>query len=111
VIVDEFRSSLALYEQWLGTGEYPLPTLLHMVQCKLTDISNHVAVCHRNLAEHRCYAQLSLFGTRKGQLEKADRVGAVLEQVEEIQRQFLDLQFQILKGLFPEHMSRVQRSG
>jgi hypothetical protein len=107
VIVDEFRRSLAMYEQSLQTGQYPLPTLLHMVQSKLADVAHHIVVCHRNLAEHRCNAQLSLFGTRRRHLAEAERTGEILEQTESIQRELLAVQFELFKRLFPEHMARV----
>ena len=97
----ENKRALEHYERFFQTGEYPLVAQFHMVDKRLSAIAHHIVIIHRNLAEHRCSAQLTMFGARKRHLQKIDEASAILEEVEQLQERFFDLRLRILQKLFP----------
>lgn len=97
MILDEFRNSIVIYDEMLQEGARDPLTMLNIVDKRLADISNHIAVCHRVIAEQRAYAQTAfLGGTRKRHLDKADEAGQTLEQVIVIQSDFFEFRHKVL---------------
>ncbi len=98
MILDEFRDSIAIYDEMLGEGSRDPLDMLNIVDKRLADISNHIAVCHRVLAEQRGLAQSAfLGGTRKRHLDKAEQAGQALEQVIAIQSDLFDFRHKVLR--------------
>ena len=97
MIVDEFRDSITIYDEMLRDGERDPLTMLNIVDKRLADISNHIAVCHRILAEQRGLANGAfLGGTRKRHLAKAEQAGEVLEQVIAVQSDLFEFRHKVL---------------
>ena len=102
MILDDFRTAMKIYEEMLGEG-HDLPDLLNIVDKKLAEISNHIAVCHRVIAENRSGANsltALLGGTRQKQLQAAERAGATLDEIIQLQAEFFDFRYKVLKLLF-----------
>ncbi len=98
MILDEFRDSIAIYDEMLGEEERDPLDMLNIVDKRLADISNHIAVCHRVIAEQRGLAQSAfLGGTRKRHLDKAEQAGYALEQVISIQSDLFDFRHKVLR--------------
>ncbi len=106
MILDEFRDSIAIYDEMLRERERDPLTMLNIVDKRLADISNHIAVCHRVISEQRALAQAAFFGgTRKEHLDKAERAGQTLEQVIAIQSDFFEFRHKVL-----QHVAEFLRS-
>ena len=98
MILDEFRESISIYDEMLREGNRNSLDMLNIVDKRLADISNHIAVCHRVVAEQRGLAQNSFWGgTRKQHLDKAEKAGQTLEQVISIQCDFFDFRYKVLQ--------------
>lgn len=83
MIVDEFRSSLQLYKELIEKREVDTRLLASMDR-RLCDISNHIAVCHRVLAEKRSEAKtiIAILSLRESKLlQEAERTGEILGEV------------------------------
>ena len=97
MIVDEFRDSIAIYDEMLRNRERDPLSMLNIVDKRLADISNHIAVCHRVLAEQRSLAHGAFLGsTRKRHLGKAEQAGQILEQVIAVQSDLFDFRHKVL---------------
>ncbi|QHG85651.1 hypothetical protein ACCQ13_00195 [Xanthomonas sp. NCPPB 1638] len=97
MIVDEFRDSIGIYDEMLRSGERDPLSMLNIVDKRLADISNHIAVCHRVLAEQRSLAHGAFLGsTRKRHVDKAEQAGQVLEQVIAVQSDLFDFRHKVL---------------
>ncbi|MGY0617908.1 hypothetical protein [Lysobacter sp. A378] len=97
MILDEFRDSISIYDKMLRERSRDPLDMLNIVDKRLADISNHIAVCHRVLAEQRGLAQNAFFGsTRKKHLDKADQAGQTLEHVIEVQTDLFDFRYKVL---------------
>lgn len=97
MIVDEFRDSIAIYDEMLRNRERDPLSMLNIVDKRLADISNHIAVCHRVLAEQRSLAHGAFLGsTRKRHLDKAEQAGQILEQVIAVQSDLFDFRHKVL---------------
>ena len=95
--VEEFRQSIILYREMIEEGHDPLD-LLNTVDSRLADISNHIAVCHRVLAEQRCLLNLSIFpAARRKHSSKIDSAGAALDQVIAFQDELFHLRLKVLR--------------
>jgi hypothetical protein len=102
MILDEFRAAKEIYEEMLQERS-DLPNLLNIVDKKLAHISNHIAVCHRVIAENRAAASsLTAFlpGTKAKHLQAAERACVTLDQTIQLQDQFFDFRYKVLKLLF-----------
>ena len=98
MILDEFRDSIAIYDEMLREGERDPLDMLNIVDKRLADISNHIAVCHRVIAEQRGLAQNAfLGGTRNRHLDKAEQAGRALEQVIAVQSDLFDFRHKVLR--------------
>ena len=70
--------------------------MLNIVDERLADISNHIAVCHRVIAEQRGLASVSFFGGARKHLAKAEQAGETLEQVIAVQSDFFVFRHKVL---------------
>lgn len=92
MIVDEFRDSIAIYDEMLRRGERDPLTMLNIVDKRLAEISNHIAMCHRVVAEHRGLANSAfLNSTRRRHLINVDQAGETLKQVIAVQSELFEL--------------------
>ena len=97
MILDEFRDSIVIYEEMLGENRRDPMDLLNIVDKRLADISNHIAICHRVIAEHRASAQSAFLGsTRKRHLDQADQAGQTLDSVIAVQADMFDFRYKVL---------------
>ncbi len=98
MITDEFRDSIAIYDEMLRELQCDPLDMLNIVDKRLADISNHIAVCHRVLAEQRGLAHSAfLGGTRKRHLDKAEQAGLLLDQVIAIQSDLFEFRYKVLR--------------
>jgi hypothetical protein len=97
MIVDEFRDSIAIYDGMLRDGQRDPLTMLNIVDKRLADISNHITVCHRVLAEQRGLANGAFLGsTRKRHLDKVAQACEALEQVIAVQAEIFEFRHKVL---------------
>jgi len=102
MIVDEFRDSIDIYNEMLEEGRHPLQ-LLNLVDKRLADISNHIAICNRVIGEQRAYAQNALLpGSRKRHIEKAEQAGQTLDTVIDVQRDMFEFRAKVLSRVEKE---------
>lgn len=101
MIVDEFRYSLEFFKELIEKREIDA-SLLASMDRRLCDISNHIAVCHRVVAEKRSEAKtiIAIFSLRESKLlQEAERAGETLNEVIELQSQFLSARAEVLSEL------------
>lgn len=104
MILDDFRNAKEIYEEMLQERK-DLPNLLNIVDKKLAEISNHVAVCHRVIAENRVGASsltALLGGTRAKHMQAAERAAATLDETIQLQAEFFEFRYRVLRLLFEE---------
>ncbi len=107
MIINEFRNSLEFFEKWRYEDGVDL-SLLCGIEKKLCDISNHISVCHRIIAEKRSEAKsiLAVLMLKQGNLiSDANEALDILEQVISIQSDFLSLKMQVLNELYQNKIS------
>lgn len=100
MIIDEFKESLATYERMLQEREFHPLALLNVVDRRLAEISNHIAICHRFLAEQRALAHAAFWsGTRRTHFAKAEQAEQTLEQVIVVQGEFYSFRWSVLRSV------------
>lgn len=97
MILDEFRQSIATYSDMIRDGHDPID-LLNIVDKRIADISNHIAVCHRVIAEQRGLANNLLFWLARGKhLDKAASAARTLDETIELQQEFFSFRHKVLR--------------
>jgi hypothetical protein len=108
MIIDEFRDSIAIYAEMLREeGRSPID-MLNIVDKRLADISNHIAVCHRVIAEERGIASAAFLGsTRNRHLAKAEGASHMLEKAIAVQADMFDFRYEVLSRIAESLRSRT----
>jgi hypothetical protein len=102
MITDELHSAIAVYREMLAESSHHPLELLNAVDRQLANTSNHIAVCHRVVAEHRVLAQslvAHLSGARRSHLRKEESAGKTLDEMIMVQEELFDLRQQILQSV------------
>ncbi len=99
--LDEIRNYRASTRKLLTEGEDPLSVMV-TVDSRLVQVSNHVAICHRVLAENRANLLFSMFSKREKILASIDRASRALEELDEIQYELVDVKWLCVEMLRSE---------
>lgn len=109
MVVDEFRASIDLYRRLLAEESFSAYTLLNMVDKRLAQLSNHIAVIHRNIAERRAYAASAWFGG-SGHLAEVAKASDILDQTIEVQDMLFEVRGNVLEQIAAEVQAAQERS-
>lgn len=109
MIIDEFRADTELYKRLLAEGSCEPHRLLNIVDKRLAQISNHIAVCHRNIAERRAYAARAWLGGSRHLAEVA-KASDILDQTIEAQNALFEVRGNVLEQIAATIHSAQRRS-
>jgi len=102
MITKEFRQSLDMFDAWL-IEEGASFDILHNVEKTLLKISNHIAVCHRVIAETRVESKAlipTITGASRQLLLESERAGSTLEDLIALQSDCLDFKVRLMRKLY-----------
>ena len=106
--MDELRNYRTSTRQLLAEGKDALSVMV-AVDSRLIEVSNHVAICHRVLAESRANLPFSMFARRKKILASIERTGNILEELDQIQYELVDVKGQCV-GMLRSELQGMQRA-
>lgn len=92
----------------LADGSDPFSVAL-AVDSRLVEVSNHVAICHRVIAESRATLRHSFFPAREKLQDTIAQAGAVLEEMEALQGELVDVKGLCLR-MIRDEINSLHRS-
>jgi len=106
--LNELRAYRTTTRQLLDEGMDPFSVAL-AVDSRLVEVANHVAICHRVIAEARATLRHSFFPDRGKLQASIDQAAAVLEEMEALQSELIDVKGLSLR-MIRDEINSLRRS-